>query len=745
MLSTILLTTVNGEKDPLYLLTLLPFSENDSALSCVDRGAELLPAAQLAALIANNNILSEFQLEIVSVTTSKCSEDSFSQTLANFVTELTSRSVIGVIGMMCSSAVLSVSPLASHNSIDILQITSGTVSPKSIDNAREIISTKRLYQTAPSSTDFNDQLIKLITENNVTRLAVITHIGTFFIEHDVISTDLHAKIDNTVNVTDYELQFDNTRVPVILDSIATSIDGIRMIYASVTANEARELLCNAVSSEREAKIIFPRNQWIFHSHSYEELSQPTSTCSAEEMRQALEGVVLLQHAIRTNDSDTLKYTNYTYSEYLERYRQDLNTTAPMCDKPPGIIHTNALFDSVIAFAEAINSSLQTLNKSQLLEYSIRNINPFVTDTLRDELDKVSFNGASGNVDFDSLTHAVIRPTNLSVIVISNGTEFIVSKLKIEGSFPRRENKIPMGLPIVVFALVLILVLVHTVTLILFVYYWSDPDIKATSPMLSLLIFAACYMLDVSLLLTALRYSFANDLEFRVFCGLENWLLFIGIQLIFATLLVRLFRIYRIFFHYSKLGKIWSDYSMLLAIVLLTSVVVIILILWTAIDTPKINNSVTFNSKTQSPYFSELRSCKSEYFDFFPIWIILLLIYIGFTMVFVLLLAIRTRKVKMESFKDTKTVNIFVYTTVVCFMFLMVISLLFEALREQVVVFVFRVLALSSVAIACTCFLFLPKINSAQCERKNPRRKSMTTQIEASTVFVTSNAYMTTSL
>ncbi len=234
------------------------------------------------------------------------------------------------------------------------------------------------------------------------------------------------------------------------------------------------------------------------------------------------------------------------------------------------------------------------------------------------------------------------------------------------------------------------------------------------------------MLDASLLLTALRYSYASSEQFVVFCGLESWLLFIGIQLIFSTLLVRLFRVYRIFFHYSKLGKLWkSDYVMLLAIMLLTSIVVVILILWMALDTPKLNMQITFNSATQTPFFSVLLSCRSEYFEIFPIWIILLLVYIGFIMVFVLLLAIRTRKVQLESFKDTKTVNIFVYITVVCFMFLMVMSLIFEGLREQVVVFIFRVLAQSSVAIACTCFLFLPKIYSAQCQRKNPRRKSIT--------------------
>ncbi|XP_064405423.1 uncharacterized protein LOC135350527 [Halichondria panicea] len=741
-----LLLTAFAAKTPLHLLALVPLGQG-SAQDCVDRGRELLTAAHLAAEIANNNILTEYQLEIVPVETSRCSNDSFSLTLANFVAGLTSRSrtVVGVVGMMCSSAVLSVSPLASHDGIDILQITSGTVSPLSIANAREKVQIDRLYQTASPSTVFNDKLIRLINQNNVTRLAVIRHIGTFFIEHDIISTDLHTKLGNRVNITDFEIQFDTTQVPRILDSIVSNSDGIRMIYASVTIEEARELLCNSLSSERGAEVVYPRNQWIFHSHTYEDLVEPISTCNETEMRRALVGVILLQHSDRdeSNSAIILSHTNYTYSSYLERYRQELNNdNNSLCDKNPGIIHANALYDSVLAFALAINNSM--LNQAQLSGYSFRNSTreskTFVTETLKKELDKLPpFHGASGLVSFNSETHGVSRTTSVRVVVVvDNNTELPL----MLGTFSSKDNKIHYALPIATMALVLILVLVHTTTLLLFGYYWSDPDIKATSPGLGLIMFAACYMLDISLLLTALRYSYATNEQFVVFCVLENWLLFIGIQLIFATLLMRLLRVQRIFFHYSKLGKVWSDYSMLLAILVFVSIAVIILTFWMAIDTPTLGIQTTFVSATQTPFFSVVLSCKSRYFDFFPIWIVLLLGYTGIIMAMVLLLAIRTRKIQLESFKDTKTVNVFVYTTVVCFMFLMVVSLIFEGVGDQVVTFVFRVLALSSVAIACTCFLFLPKIYSAQCLRRNPRRKSVTTQNSAS--FVASNAYMTTS-
>ena len=736
----------SNDKMRIHLLTLVPQSEGapDLSLPCVDRGEELLPAAELAANISNENILQDFHLEIVPVTTAKCSEDSFSLTLANFVRELTNPSyrVIGVVGMMCSSAILSVSPLASLPKIDILQITSGTVSPKSISNAREKVKIDKLYQTAPPSTIFNDKLLKLLKANENTQLAVIRHVGTFFIEHDIIATDLRQKVNDSqlnVSISDFEIVAANMEpAQRILDTIATNDSGIRVIYASVTIEEARLFLCLAV--KRDVKLVYPRNQWIFHGHTFEELSEPFEICTDSDMREALEGVVLLQHSDRSmkDSPDILSHTTFTYSEYLKAYKSKLSGRNNTCSEKRGVIHINALYDSVVAFALAINNSLEA---GSLRDFGIGNTSDNISTLLKDELSHQTFLGAGGTIQFDNETHEVIRNNTVDVVVVTNSTENRPKELSLNGTYSSNNEKIPAGLPIATIVLVFILVALHTITLLLFIYYWTEPDIKATSPVLGIVIFVACYMLDLSLLLTALRFSPFNisEIEFAAFCTVENWLLYIGVQLIFATLLMRLVRVYRIFFHYSKLGKIWSDYGVLLFILAFVSVGVAILTLWMAADLPFLHRDRTFISATDSPYFSVQFTCQSRYFEVFPIWIILLLVYTGVMMVIVLLLAIRTRKVKIESFKDTRTVNIFIYTTVVCFMFLIILSLIFDALRNQVVVFITRVLALSSVAIACACFLFLPKIYSAQYVRRHPRKKSLATQ--SSSGFVARNSFV----
>ena len=47
----------------------------------------------------------------------------------------------------------------------------------------------------------------------------------------------------------------------------------------------------------------------------------------------------------------------------------------------------------------------------------------------------------------------------------------------------------------------------TIVLILFIYYWNKPSIKASSPILSILIFAGCYMLYIGCLIAG-----ANNLS-----------------------------------------------------------------------------------------------------------------------------------------------------------------------------------------------------------------------------------------
>ena len=68
----------------------------------------------------------------------------------------------------------------------------------------------------------------------------------------------------------------------------------KIIYASVTATEARELLCESYQRD----LHWPEFVWLFHDLSFEDLLESTENCSNDTMLRAVEGVFLLQFRLQ---------------------------------------------------------------------------------------------------------------------------------------------------------------------------------------------------------------------------------------------------------------------------------------------------------------------------------------------------------------------------------------------------------------------------------------------------------------
>lgn len=103
-------------------------------------------------------------------------------------------------------------------------------------------------------------------------------------------------------------------------------------------------------------------------------------------------------------------------------------------------------------------------------------------------------------------------------------------------------------------------LIVTGNLILYFHFRSEPEIKATSVSLSILIFIGCYLpIIYSLGLTSslLPSYHKKSSQFRNFiCLFRVWLhgLVVPLAIIFSTLLIKLLRVYRIFNRFDKIKK-----------------------------------------------------------------------------------------------------------------------------------------------------------------------------------------------
>ena len=145
-------------------------------------------------------------------------------------------------------------------------------------------------------------------------------------------------------------------------------------------------------------------------------------------------------------------------------------------------------------------------------------------------------------------------------------------------------------------------------------------------------------------------------------------------------------------------------------------------LWSVLDPIESNMLREFEPTHDPPQYRIREFCQSNALS---IWLSVILYGVnGFTVLAVVVLAIITRKVHLECFKDTKHVNMFVYSTVLCLCtwipYLYVITLNAKN-RVAVASYIISIYPYFVIPFLCKLFLFLPRIWSSRHEK---RRRSM---------------------
>jgi len=111
-------------------------------------------------------------------------------------------------------------------------------------------------------------------------------------------------------------------------------------------------------------------------------------------------------------------------------------------------------------------------------------------------------------------------------------------------------------------------------------------------------------------------------------------------------------------------------------------------------------------------------------DWIIVWLSVILFGVnGVTIVAVGIVATLTRKIHLNCFKDTKQVNGFVFSTIVCLCFWLPYTLVFTNfvfLPEAA--YIFNVIPYFVISFLCEVFLFVPKVWSARHERYRRRTK-----------------------
>ena len=677
---------------PLYLLTLVPFFDNNNG----GQDIEVLTGALIARDKINNHsdLLSGYHIELIVENTEDCSSTETAIGLTNLVKYTVSppcHPVVAVAGLLCSSHTSVLSPVAGHDGYDLIQLSAANSPIFQTQNHRF----PHLWRFLGSATVYSDTVLAIMDQYSWTRIGLVYDTqSVFYIQ---IVEHLVQKITASTNKTVvFSIGIRNTTVTTTILSTIQRKASETTIVMTVLDLQRAIAVQSLVQNQSSASDIF----WI-HLNTSQTNTQQSKDHSVQHKHFRLHECFILK--LQTNTSELVK-TAFNNQQSL---------------------FSLVLYDQVWALALALNKSLPELKSRNLSIDSFRQHN--ITAIIEEQMSNLRFQGTSGWIEFDQYRSV---STPVEILWVSNGNERLVGvynplqptnfhvgvnssnlpsdKVPLYYYIILRYLYTPLPVAILLYIFTGFVLIFTTVQLILYLRYRHHKVIKATSPCLSLLIFLGSYLLCIAAILMIMISHFIMPCkEYLILFGVTTMLVMNGFGLIFLTLLVKLIRLYQIFTNWMSkdLGKCWNNYHLLLAIIILNIIpniaAVVPLFVW--ID-----------------YFLNCTLIKYEKFAITSISIIMGLT-VGFYLLslsLVFIWGILNRKIKHKNFKNTSQIYflsaVLVYILLVAAAFyILYYQDLQIALAESVLATEFLI-----VIIACQVILFLPKIARVACMTEN---------------------------
>ena len=649
--------------------------------------SDVATAARLAVEQINNrsDLLQGYRVELVEATSDECNTTSldYTQGLVSFVKSAvhsTDLNVVGVVGLLCSAVTDGLSPVIGRKGSDLIQI-SGSTSPILRDSDTH----PRLYRVATSSAIYADVVVELMRKNSWTRISYF---------HDIAGTYYTSTAEATINLfnsqEDLTITYSRSLDSGSTSSVRASLEGFiasgRIAFVSLSPANVATFLCTTL----QLGITWPDYVYILQDYQLQDLLGLPADLWTCDMMKAIEGVVLLNYRFE-NDQNTTLVSGETYAQ-LQRHNEK------------GSPLWNLIYDEVWSFGLALNGSQAALLKRgfSLSDYQLGNGQ--ISDIVEDTFKNVTFQGASGVIRFSSGKEVDSR---IDLFQITNNKSINFGQYSGELmlllqnlSFPLDRFPVvtlPFWVTIAIFAVFAICCVLTTVILFLYLCYRKSKVVKATSPILSQLVFIACYSLYLAAAFrTYIKGYNADYLLFSIFCNLEIWLGAIGMALIFATVMVRMFRLYYVFTHFGRGSKYWQDTYLFFYTLLALLFPLGILSVWAIVDT------VHKRIPDSPPFFTQC------YSDHLGIWLGVLFCYLGLLIFIVLFFAIWSRKIKRSEFKDTKKVSTYIYIVVVTTAAAMTLWYSFMVIGADTLSHVALTSGFLFIGLFCQLLLYAPK-------------------------------------
>ena len=700
-------TSTTGDTKPLYLVTLVPFTRHISVVS----------GALVAQDEINNrtNLLPGYHIELIIKRRETCSTYEIGVGLSNllkYTIDPPCRPVVAVGGLTCSSQTILISPIAGHNGFDLIQLASANSPIFQTQNDRF----PHLWTFLGSATVYPDIVLALMDDFNWKRVGLVYNSDSVFTSE--IAVYFEQKTRSKKLVFSEEIRGTNK---IYFDRVISQIksQGVTILVVMLDGQQDSILVTRALKEG----LLYPQYTWI-HVETLPEWLVNEVLHDPATIFSGIQGHIFLVPLTVAHNQSAHLVSGEPYSAFEQKFDNKLPQLKDLyngSDIISNVVFGSYYYDQVWALALALNKSLPVLGNKNLSIDNYTIGQPEITDVIEEQMASVRFKGAGGLVEFNQY-RSVSTPVQIIWFIDKtehkvgiynplNVTDFRTSMNASNLPKDRLDNVyvlIPLPVAIVLYVAAAAVVIFTTIQLVLFMYlhYNNSKVVRATSPYLSLVMFVGCYLFCLAVIFSITQGSFL--LSPNMFSATMCILLLSAVNafsLTLTTLFIKLLRVYHIFKSSnhlkSNLGKKFKNYSLLFFILLLALTPNIIFLLSLMFEIPK----MSFKSDPKFINVLHIRLTGTGPY----VAVACMLAYLAMFLLLILFLAIRTRKIEYENFKDTKKINIFI--AIVFFVTTMgssSVAILF-LVEKEIEGYVVLTVCLLILPTSCQLVLFLPKI------------------------------------
>ena len=718
----------NGDTKPLYLLVLSPVYNKES----VERK---ILAATIAQEEINNrsDTLPGYHLELIGDTIEICSSSEAGIGLSKLVQHTVSppcHPVVAVMGLVCASHTSIISPVAGHEGYDLIQLSRAS-SPIFENHIKHF---PHLWRFRGAATVYSDSVLAIMDQFNWTRVGIVY--GTGSLLYSELAIDLEQKIK----------QSGNKSVAFSLGIRGTKAYYLDTVISNIKSKETGVLVTILDLSQEKALISYTYRHGLIYPH----YTSIHVTTNPKWLKLEYKDVLLFfksarGHLFLFQEKEVAKHadlvSNISFFDYRMKYltmykKQIQNISSEL------IIIDKHNYDQVWAIALALNNSLSELKNRNLSIDNYTIGQPEITAVIEKNLKNLRFQGASGWIEFNqyrSVSNSIfvylLANTDYKRIGIYYSFNSLDFHLDINFSdlpsdtVPRVYEYILIPLPVAIVLYILTggVIIFTTIQLILYLCYRRHKVIKATSPLLSLLMFAGCYLFCAAAIQLNTLGSFVLSPETFTAMAIANFALIInGISLMLITLFIKLLRVYRIFKCWSKdLGKQWNTLPLFLAVLSLSIIPNICLAVFLALKPPTLSSYYYKFFRGNLPLIkvhTRIEPTSNRAF------LIVAAIYTTVLLTLVFYMGIRIRKVKIKYFNSFGQVYLLLAVMEIVIWLAISIVIIFLVREQESIASAVMVTLFLIFVTAFQLILFFPKIFTAMFGGKFPKATSCFTKV-----------------